>query len=751
MGYLKALGILRLVGEQKDSRARGYWRDGVFILCSDLDADALAHYLCEEYQPTPFVAPWNAGSGFFLKWDERRKCFKSREAAENLERIRTSTAQRLNAFRAAIDCVKRNLVRFSKRIDISAELQAMSPKEKKDFLNGNMFFEIDGQAYAITKEDKDAFLAKLRSTVLDDASLSWLDSTLALTVGRKKNRHESPLLGTGGNAGNSDFSAMFFEALPQIVSLTDPPPPAHMNASLDFARTALFRDAIRGVPGFSIGQFDPGRAGGANQGYGPMGDATANPWDYVLLCEGALVPSGAISRRAETSLAGASFPFTVRRSVAGGGAPGEDASRGETWLPLWDQPAGIREVRVLFAEGRAEIGRRRATSGVEFARAIASLGVERGISSFVRFGYQERLGQSYLAVPMGQVAVRGIPHTELLRELDPWLDRFRFAADSEKAPRVAREMLRRIDASVFDFCLYGGRSRFAEVLCSLGQTERYLARAVRFRDDKRVAPVSGLSASWAGAAFDRSVEFELALALTSIYSSVSGVGPLRSNLEPVESGIDAEGRSWARWVERDPSVLWNRGALCPNLSATLARRLMDGQRTGCERPPIDHRRGASLDSIAAFILGRIDENKLESLLWGLSLTATGVHREVEHWSSPEPVPMPRAFALLKLPYLNIHLPDEPGGKPLRPESSVVPLLESGRGEDACRIASRRLVAAGLTPMGSSNMTRMASARWRVGTDLSQRIAAALLIPVRGADVPKLIDLVVRPRLSDRES
>ncbi len=34
MAYLKALGILRLVGEQKDPNARGWWENDVFWLRS---------------------------------------------------------------------------------------------------------------------------------------------------------------------------------------------------------------------------------------------------------------------------------------------------------------------------------------------------------------------------------------------------------------------------------------------------------------------------------------------------------------------------------------------------------------------------------------------------------------------------------------------------------------------------------------------------------------------------------------------
>src|SRR2546426_11763804 len=79
MAYLKALGILRLVSEQKDPDARGWWHDDVFWLRSALDRDALLKFFLENYKPTPLVAPWNAGSGFYIKWDEKKNAFKKRE------------------------------------------------------------------------------------------------------------------------------------------------------------------------------------------------------------------------------------------------------------------------------------------------------------------------------------------------------------------------------------------------------------------------------------------------------------------------------------------------------------------------------------------------------------------------------------------------------------------------------------------------------------------------------------------------
>lgn len=57
--YLKALGMLRLVAEQADPEARGWWAGERFLLATHLDEDELLGFFLERYEPTPLVAPWN--------------------------------------------------------------------------------------------------------------------------------------------------------------------------------------------------------------------------------------------------------------------------------------------------------------------------------------------------------------------------------------------------------------------------------------------------------------------------------------------------------------------------------------------------------------------------------------------------------------------------------------------------------------------------------------------------------------------
>lgn len=65
--YLKGLAVLRLVAEQKDAAARGFWKADRFHLATVLDQNGLERFFLEEYVPTPLLAPWNGGSGFYPK------------------------------------------------------------------------------------------------------------------------------------------------------------------------------------------------------------------------------------------------------------------------------------------------------------------------------------------------------------------------------------------------------------------------------------------------------------------------------------------------------------------------------------------------------------------------------------------------------------------------------------------------------------------------------------------------------------
>lgn len=701
MNYLKALGVLRLVSEQADRAARGCWRNDAFVLQSKLDRSALTEFFLKKCEPTPIVGPWAGGSGFF-----------SKDNKKSVNALANSTSERCQQYRDTIASVQRLL-------------EANRIKDKP------------------TKEQKARLLREYRAQ-LPEAAVLWMDAALIL---RNEGQVFAPLLGTGGNDGRLDFSQNFMGRIVQL-GLQESVPAGNARGWLE---NSLFASVVEGLPNAAVGQFSPGRAGGPNATQGMEGDATDNPWDFVLMVEGGLILGGAAVRRlAAHTDSRAAFPFSVRPVSVGyaSDSEGDSASaRGELWLPLWERPAQIAELQKLFGEGRADVGRKSAGNGVDFARAVASLGVDRGIGQFVRLSFLQRSGKAYLAAPVGRFPVRHQRSVDLLAEIDPWLDRFRFASSDKNAPARFKAALRAIDQAIFDFCRYGGPAFFQKILGALGSAERELAGGERFRSEKRIPPISGLSPDWIAAANDGAAEFQLALALAGIFDPEWKVGPLRGNLEPVAVWQRKGERLVAKWDETSRSVVWSSTSLPTNCMRVLARRMLDGERRGCESLPLGASNFVSLGTVSHFLAGDLDENRIEELVWGLATVKQRPENAGYRQSDADAPPLPRAYALLKLLFLPGHL--QINGQPvrIRPESEILALLEAGRYGEACRIAARRLRVSGLAPLPHARSGGAArDGEWEELDHLNldgRRLAGALLLPLARTSVGQLLRLVVR--------
>jgi len=435
LSYLKALGVLRLVAEQADPNARGAWSDEGFVLHTALDADALRAFFLNDYSPTPIMAPWNGGGGFFGTEDKEPNA---------VDVIAESLSPRMQSYQMVIGQVREIL-------------------------------RSEGMQEKPAKEAKDSFLRRLRGE-LPDAFVDWIDAVVIL---RKEKSSFPPILGTGGNDGRLDFTLNFMQHLIDL-GLHAPKPSAR---SAGFFENAAFGRLTAGLTSKAVGQFDPGRAGGLNMTMGDKGDSLLNPWDFVLMVEGAVLMAGAAARHlnAEAYDKGA-MPFTVNTSKIGSGTLiGGEEDRGEIWLPLWENPVGLKELRHIFSEGRAQVGRRQASNGVDFARAVASLGVDRGLTAFNRFCFLNRNGKAFFATSVGRFEVRSQPDgMRLIDEIDGWLEFLRRACRGDNIPARFSAALRGLESAVFDYCRFGGAAR----LC---------AAWVRAS-----ASCRGIRASWAG-------------------------------------------------------------------------------------------------------------------------------------------------------------------------------------------------------------------------------------------------------------
>jgi CRISPR-associated protein Csx17 len=699
--YLKSLGILRLVSEQADDHAQGWWHHDTFWLRSRFDQQGLVEFFLERYAPTPIVAPWNGGSGFYPN---------DKQVA--LLAILNGKAERFRSYREIIDICQ-------------TLLKSMSLDAKPD------------------AGDKEELLLHCRNQFPDDA-LRWLDAAFLLTEEGPK---YPPLLGTGGNDGRLEFTNNYMQRLCELISPDSGDSIAGgQEALLECLVGSIGRERIKSP----IGQFDPGSAGGANATAGYDATSSINTWDYVLMLEGAMAFAVATVKRLEhAETAALAYPFCVHSAGVGYGSADEAdeaASRNEMWFPLWGVPTCFDEVTMLLAEGRVELRARRAHNGVDFARAIASLGVDRGIKFFERYAFQQRNGLAYFAVPLGRFYVCGNPQIEeLLSPIDIWLDRFRRTAKSKNAPARAGRALRRLDSAILELCQQGKPRHVQDVLIALGQAEAAVAISPNLRDPQvNLSPVPLLSPEWLAAANDKSPEFRLAAALASI--NHKEIGPFRRHLEPIDPNTWHS--PWPKWSKTadDPNIVWGGGGLVRNLIAVLNRRMIEAFRHG-KQPgdaellfPGKGRCCASLGDITAFINGDVDDERIESLLRGLILINwrhENILDAIRQFRGPrEPVP-DAAYAMLKL----CHLPHNIDGKAIRLTPSITRRAVSGDLSGATQLAARRLRGSGFSPA----VEVIPSHRQR-----ARRTAAALMFPVwhseevdKKTDVERLRDLCCR--------
>lgn len=714
MSYLKALGVFRLVAEQADPSARGSWRGGAFVLETTLDRDALTAFFLNQYKPTPILAPWNGGSGFYDG------------GKEPLEAIGASANPALAAYRDAIATVR----------------GFVPDKKPKD-------------------DDKQSLLVCCRSALSDDV-VPWLDVCFVLG---EEGPGYFPLLGTGANDGRLDFTNNFMQRLADVVAFAaDGAPPA---SSAGWLASALFADGdLTAFKDGAVGQFNPGGIGGAN---GVQGDFEAksrvNPWDFVLMIEGALLFAGSVARRLGANAGDrTAFPFTVGSVAIGYGSATaseetRDGSRAELWLPLWDEPAGFAEVRQLFAEGRAQINRQQARNAVEFALAVNLLGVSRGVTAFTRYGFLKRNGLAFLAAPLGRVAVTPRPAARLLEDppLRDWLDRLRSACrEKDKTPARYQAALRDLDRAIFGFATRSelgdaaDRRGLLDVLRAVGRAERTLAGGLAFCKDKYLKPLQGLSVQWLEQANDGSAEFALAAAVAGI-GPADEVGPLRVFLEEVET----KGGAFFDWSPGSTSAVWSKRALADNLAAVFRRRQMEAFRTGLAGVPLRPKCFAPLGAVLAFFRDETDDEKLHDLVWGLSALDW---RDVSNVPVPPPsdeaVPFEFGVPRLLVERAAVtfdtafkhwkYAPTDDEEANAKPAPDVFHALASGteavtRGVDR---GARRLKSGGLLVTGYRN-------RYRAGESLAvaaavrpNRLLASMLFPLSNLDLARVADSVL---------
>lgn len=664
----------------------------------------IVDHIYHTYEPTPIVTPWNGGGGFMEGGDK---------ACKVLEKVEECTHSRLKVYAETIQETRKilSLLRY-KGIPLTGENRRITPKIKS--LKSN--------------EWKDVKLSILKAcrNYLPDAAVPALDSMYTLTATKPG---YNPLLGSGGNDGRLEFVDNFRQNL--LKALVD----SDEEASKKWIKGSLFGDNVEMVNS-AIGQFDPGSMFAPNMTtVDDGGTSLINPWDYILMIEGAVLFAGGVTRHlAIESRARASFPFVVDSSNAGyGTAGGDEKTRGEIWVPVWNHPATLGEIRHVFGEGRAQLGGRRATRGSDVARAIIALGTERGLSHFYRFGIHERNGRSNIILPMGKITSAWRPRSLVLAELDEWLGK---ARQIKNPPGSVSTKVKAVEDAIFGVAEAGGDDdrpdEMQKVLIAVGKLEMSLAKSYSTNNDySNPFPLRSMTGKWVKLCYDGTPEFRLAASLASI-TKTGGVDRIRTNIEPVT--YDRKGA--ARWLNSSVTVVPQAVPFRRYASAILQRRLIDAVRTGAKNAPTNGSIKAPLPDIIKLLYGKLDFNKILNLFIPLSFARYDAVRhawEEEIWG--QEIVVPYSFAVLKMLFLHSDFDIKHEKKRIRYETSIVSLLETGRLGDAVDVAQRRLFASGVStvaPMGGGN--RVAAG---VPHDMALNLASALLFPIADYDAKEL--------------
>ena len=748
--YLKALGVLRIIVEDRDdgdTDARGYWKDDVFHIVSRFKQESLKKYFLEFYKPTPIVSPWNGRGGFLEGEDDEES---SRTGAKMIRAIKDSGSPRLFKYREAIKIINKNKivnelnnVRTSRK-NLDLKKKELAKRKKKEHgLNEEESQElkiIEIELGIKTKEEKllkTSLLHSLRSTVPENI-LPWMDACLVLASGLEDNVPMSPLLGTGGVDGSQDFSVNFMQNLDSVLSDEGKP----RENSEAWLVSSLFSDPANGLRKETVGQFFPSAVGGSNATSGFEASSLINPWDYILMIEGSLLFATASVRRLGTGQNRGSFSFTVDATSIGyaSASDADETSRrsAEIWVPLWEKPTGLNEIKSVMSEGRAQIGGRVVRNGLDFVRAVASLGVDRGIKSFQRYGFLERNGRAYFAVSLDRIAVHRQPQIDLLSDVDNWLTSFINKAKSERAPGIIGRTMHMLEASIFSLCKERDAKRVQEVLIALGECERAISKCFKWAKESSLRPIPALSERWLREADDGSPEFRLAASLSSVYGHYLEHGkpimmPIRSQMEPVHTWLN-EGHLGADFDEsQSRDVISSDGNPLTVMNRIMARRIMRAVQSSSRSFPDHGWLNSDLGDIADFIEGRINIRHMMDLLWGMILIDwPSVSKDAITRRQVSDSIYPGAdYSMLKLCF---------AGEAVRGvEIPIVPEIHRratlGDSFNSIRLAERRLRGCSLPTTTKSNF---------ISPILMERIAAALIFPISKYQVDSLADNVLRP-------
>lgn len=563
----------------------------------------------------------------------------------------------------------------------------------------------------------------------------------------------NPLLGSGGNAGQREFAKGWRAAVDALKK------PRKID-SRDECRRWLSGEPVRWlVSGIAAASWFSAANKLYNSGQGASRDEPLSPWAMALACEGLPFFAGASSRRLGARARGhGAFPFVCEAAAPRtAGEAGRD--RGELWVPVWERPMTLPEVRTLFYRGRAEVRGRGANTPAAFAAAVVQRGIDAGISHFVRFALGattsantfEPRHEGIIDVRRHDGRVKAPVRSATVERLLGLVERlpadrkvgqgWRFVGlrgpieaalvRLAQAPAEAEAFVALLDA----------------VVAALDRVDRNTGHR-KARVWWEPIPIEELFAL-----FDEQVpglEARLAAALVSGFPPARPFSVYRFGVEWKRNRFEHTETPPARWVSRG-------GPLPRMLTDIVLRRVLDweGESKGgieaqARRFPIP----ASADDVQQWLDGHVDEALLARWLGRMALLDW---RELpnpvrERFQTGEasfapdgallmvgllqPLFDARPLRLLGQPERGDVFSNESGARTPAAARAIAHLIQAGQVDTAMRLAASRYAMADV-PMVRTDAT------WRVAE--SDRLLAATLFPITDVDRSSLVERWLRPQ------
>ncbi len=635
---MMAFGIASAVERCADREAKFFWKGDTYMVTSRYSFDELLDRLLASFVLFPAFNPWNKGSGMIFEQEG------SVSLGDKIARIADSEAP------------------------LCAEL--------RDVIRSSLKL-LKGKGGLPSKKEKPGFILEARKCITIDLWQRWASACVVISNTKDKkgflkySESYSDLLGTGGNIGKIDFGALNAECAALLFDLVSGCPSA---TAKDCFRAALLGEAIENTVNPKIGKkevtintahlnpgadgiFDPKFYNKAN-GYvesGSNGNAGQNPAEMLLAIEGMAMFSGVnfvflnqSGIEGEVVKGQIVAKYSLMVAAVGGASPtlASNETKGgmkqELFVPLSSLPMTASEYRrVIMDADRGRMPSHGMRDTLDFIRHACSWFSEMGITRFQRLLFVDRKGQAKYAISDGRYdAVAGGQLIDLAADLREHRHRLNSISRQEKigVPPAIESAIRQIESETI--AMGSNSGSVARMLEALGNAEMLMTLSA-CRDSTgfpgwATAWLKSIRAEWAELliAEENTVETRIALALSSLPAIRRYVSRVR---ESEKGAFLAESGKI--------NIYWANGDLAQSL-------IMLSERYSIEREAgrdLAFSRQRSLDfiDIKRFILGQIDELRIERLLFGLlALSSCSLDRpwqDGEHLAVAE---LPRIYKAL---------------------------------------------------------------------------------------------------------